>query len=212
MISLAEYRRKWPRIGGVLALVLGGVVALTHRKMPKSQILATLNFGALLLHQYEEYEYPGYFPGQLNRGMLRSEKPDRYPLNTSQAMVTNTVLAYPFYILPVIFPNKKWLGIGPVLVGFAQSVFHGIVIPVRAKARYGPGFLSAICLHMPLGIGYLRALKSEGSLARCEWARGRLYAVAFVMAGVPIPMLLMSDKDSRYRFTPRQMGRYGVRK
>jgi hypothetical protein len=63
-----------------------------------------------------------------------------------------------------------------------------------------------------LGISYLRALKSAGSLARCDWARGRLYAVAFVMTAVPIPMLLMSDKDSRYRFTPRQMGRYGVRK
>ena len=38
----------------------------------------------LLVHQYEEYEDPGYFPGQFNGGVFHSEEPDRYPLNTNK--------------------------------------------------------------------------------------------------------------------------------
>jgi hypothetical protein len=28
-----------------------------------------------MAHQYEEYVYPGYFPGQFNRGLFNSDSP-----------------------------------------------------------------------------------------------------------------------------------------
>ncbi|MFF9432049.1 hypothetical protein [Streptomyces sp. NPDC014746] len=40
-------------------------------------MLSALNWGALLVHQYEEYEDPGYFPGQFNKGLFKSAEPDR---------------------------------------------------------------------------------------------------------------------------------------
>ena len=79
--SFDGYRTQWPRAGGVLAMALGGVTTLAARKLSKPQLLSALNFGALLVHQYEEYEDPGWFPGQFNHGVLKSDQPRNYPLN-----------------------------------------------------------------------------------------------------------------------------------
>src|SRR5262249_22967712 len=142
-------------------------------------------------------------------GVLRSDRPERYPLNTNQVMISNTLMAYPFYLLPIAFPKKKWLGVAPVLGGFTQAVVHGIVFPVRARARYGPGFISAISLHVPLGVLYLRAIKAEGQIEHVDWVTGGLYAVAFGICGLAAPILLLRDRDSPYAFTAHQVGPYG---
>ena len=115
--SFDGYRTQWPRVGGVLAMALGGVTTLAARKLSKPQLLSALNFGALLVHQYEEYEDPGYFPGQFNSGIFKSDQPRNYPLNTNTAMCINTAVAYPFYIAPIVFPKVKLLGLPPVLFG-----------------------------------------------------------------------------------------------
>ena len=73
--SLDGYRRQWPRIGGVLAMALGGATALAADRMSKPQTLSAVNFGALLVHQYEEYQDPGWFPGQFNAGCSRATAP-----------------------------------------------------------------------------------------------------------------------------------------
>jgi hypothetical protein len=82
MSVLDRYRANWPRVGGVMAMAAAGTLAMTHRRMPKPQLLSALNMLALLVHQYEEYEDPGYFPGQFNGGIFHSDQPDRYPLNS----------------------------------------------------------------------------------------------------------------------------------
>lgn len=64
--SLDNYRKQWPRVGGVLAMAVGGAAALSDGKMKKSRLISLLNFGAVLVHQYEEYQDPGWFPGQFN--------------------------------------------------------------------------------------------------------------------------------------------------
>ena len=33
-----------------------------------------------MVHHFEEYGFPGYFPGMLNAGIFQSEEPERYPL------------------------------------------------------------------------------------------------------------------------------------
>jgi hypothetical protein len=43
--------------------------------MSKPRLLSAANFGALLVQQYEEYEDSGWFPGQFNHGVLKSDQP-----------------------------------------------------------------------------------------------------------------------------------------
>ena len=207
---LAKYRTHWPRIGAVLAMLIGGTIAASARRLTKPQILSAANLMALMAHQFEEYVYPGYFPGQFNRGLFNSDSPRNYPLNPQTAMVINTCLAYPFYVAPVLFPKSRWLGLTPVLVGWSQIVLHGIVIPRKAGAKYGPGVATALLLHLPIGIGYVIAVGRSGALDRADWAKGLGGAVGSAVFGVVVPNMLMRDRNSPYAFTAKQMGRYDV--
>ena len=209
--ALDIYRKNWPRIGGILGMVIGGVAALASRgKVTNLRALSAMNWIALLVHQYEEYEDPGYFPGQFNRGMFKSDSPRNYPLNTHNAMCINTAIAYPFYALPVVFPKVKWLGIAPVIFGMAQAVGHGVIIPVASRSKYSPGFLASIFLHTPIGLAYLTALKTRGQITRGDWIRSIAYTVVFAFFGVASPNLFFKDKHSPHAFTEEQMGPFAV--
>jgi Protein of unknown function with HXXEE motif len=209
-ISFDGYRTQWPRVGGVLAMALGGAATLAAKKMSKPQLLSTLNFGALLVHQYEEYQDPGWFPGQFNHGVFKADQPRNYPLNKTTALCINTGLAYPFYIAPVLFPKTKWLGLAPVFFGMSQAVGHGVVFPRIAGDKYSPGFLASFFLHVPLGVTYIRALKAEQGLTRSDMVKGAVYGVAFAAVAVAGPNFLGRNKNSPNGFTAAQMGHHDV--
>jgi hypothetical protein len=206
--SLEVYRKQWPRIGGVLAMALGGATALAASRMSKPQTLSAVNFGALLVHQYEEYQDPGWFPGQFNRGLFKSDTPRNYPLNTNSALCVNTAFAYPYYIAPIVFPKVRWLGLSPVLFGMAQAVGHGVIFPRLAGDKYSPGFLASALLHVPIGITYIKAVQANRPLAKAEWAAAIAYTVIFAAVGVAGPNVAMHDKNSPYAFTAAQMGHH----
>jgi hypothetical protein len=208
---LDAYRRNWPRGGAVLGMAIGGAAALAARgKITNLRALSAVNWIALLVHQYEEYEDPGYFPGQFNRGMFKSDQPRNYPLNTHNAMCINTAIAYPFYALPVLLPKTKWLGIAPVVFGMTQAVGHGVVFPVLSRTKYSPGFLASIFLHTPIGLAYLTALKKQGPISRSDWFKGVAYMVVFAFFGVASPNLFFKDRNSPHAFTEKQMGPFGA--
>jgi hypothetical protein len=209
-ISLDGYRKQWPRVGGVLAMALGGAVTLTARLMSKPQLLSAVNLGALFVHQYEEYEDPGWFPGQFNHGVLKSDQPRNYPLNQTTALCVNTVFAYPFYIAPILFPKQKWLGLAPAFFGIMQAVGHGLVFPRIAGDKYSPGFLASFFLHVPIGVSYITALNAEEGLTRGDIIKGAAYTVGFAVVAIGGPNIIGSDKNSPYAFTRDQMGPHDV--
>ena len=167
-----------------------------------------MNLAALLVHQYEEYEDPGYFPGQFNGGLFHSDRPERYPLNSNVAMIINVPLGYTSYALPVLFPKKRWLGLAPVLFGFGQAVGHGLVFNRLAHDRYSPGFLASLFLHIPIGSQYLRALKENGPIEGSHWRKAGLYTIAFAVSSVAAPNVVLRDRNSPYAFTAKQVGRF----
>lgn len=74
------YTEKWPKIGAVAEMALGGgSILAANRKTPLDLwTLAVMNSMTMAAHQVEEYIDPGYFPGQVNAGMFKSDQ----PLNT----------------------------------------------------------------------------------------------------------------------------------
>lgn len=206
------YRKHWPDVGfgfaSGISIAMTILMTFSPKKRSRAQMWSVWNLVALLLHQCEEYRVPGYFPGQFNAGVLKSKTPDHYPLNTQLAMLINTALAYPVYVLPVLFPKKVWLGLAPVLMGFGQVLIHGLVFPLRAKARYGPGFVTALCLHLPIGIAYLRQIRREQPVKAIDWIKGVISFLGFAAGGIVAPIFLLRDKESPYRFAEQQMGPY----
>jgi hypothetical protein len=210
MLTLDGYRRQWPRVGGVLAMALGGATALAAGRMSKPQTLSAANFGALLVHQYEEYEDPGWFPGQFNRGVFKSDSPRNYPLKTHLGMCINTAIGYPFYLAPILFPKVRPMGLAPVLFGMAQAVGHGIIFPRIAGDKYSPGFLASAPLHVPIGVAYIKAVQADRPLTRAEWTAGSAYALIVAAGGLAAPNFLFRNKNSQHAFTAAQMGRFDI--
>lgn len=200
------YRKNWPRLGGLAGMAVLGGTALASSKTLSPRALAALNLVGLLVHQYEEYVDPGYFPGQMNAGLMHSDQPANYPLNTNTAMIINTSIGYPFYLAPVLAPRNKVLGLAPVTFGFAQALGHGVVFPKRSGARYSPGFLASALLHVPIGIAWIKSTnRTNRPLTRGDVAKGLAYQVAFSALGVALPNVLLRDRESPYHFNEHQV-------
>ena len=203
------YRRHWQDFGGVLAMAITGSLALIGKRLSRPQLFSALNLVAMLVHQFEEYGFPGFFPGQFNGALFKSDTPDRYPMNAHTAMVVNVGFLDGFYLLPVLFPRKAWLGLSTVLLGFGQVFAHWLLFPRRLRERWMPGGLSALFLFVPFGIAYLRALQEEQPPTRSDWLTAILVLPVFMVVGVAVPQQVLKDKDSPYRFTDQQVGSYG---
>ena len=90
------FRKHWCDIGLVVAIVVAVCLVVNLGEMSEIKALLALSFVAILVHQFEEYRWPGYFAGLFNVVIFKSDIPDRYPLNTQSAMVINILIAYVF--------------------------------------------------------------------------------------------------------------------
>jgi hypothetical protein len=205
---LDTYRREWPRVAAVQAMVLGGVSLLVGRRTQTNlRALAVMNAMTMCAHQYEEYVDPGWFPGMVNVAIFKSDQPYNYPFNAHSAMCAN-IFFRALYVPAMLFPKVKWLGLPPVLLGIFQALGHGILMPRILHTRYTPGALTAALLHVPIGVNYLSALRAQGPIGRGNWIKTFVVLVAFLVFGVATPNVRGADKNSPYAFTDHQMGRY----
>jgi hypothetical protein len=95
----------------------------------------------------------------------------------------------------------------PVFFGFGQVPRHG-PLPRLVKDRDGPGLLTALFLHVPIGMQYPRALREEGSIERSDVRKALPFTAAFAASSIVRPNVLLRDKNSPYRFTAKQVGRH----
>lgn len=205
-------RRHWYNIGAVVAFATLSYAAIKWRQMNVSSLLLLLNFVALLLHQFEEYGWPGGEPAILNMVLQTSDRPDRYPLNQNSAMVLNVLAAYGFYLIPVFFPNVYWLGIAPTLFGFGQFIVHGIVTPRELGSFYNPGLGAVVFLHIPIGVAYLLHISALRTVKPTDWIVAIAYVIVFILVTLKkMTYTWLAAKDSRYPIAIEEMQRFNVR-
>jgi hypothetical protein len=204
-------RRHWYSLGLIPAALTVVWLALSWHHIPWTQKLLAMNFVAVLLHQFEEYGWPGGEPAIMNIVLRRSDEPTRYPLNQNAAMVTNLLAAYGFYLLPVFLPNVIWLGLAPVLSGFGQFIVHGIQTPRKLGSFYNPGLAAVLLLHFPIGGFYIYYVHANDLVSRWDWAIAIAYMIAFMFFGVAkATYSWMADRNSPYPFAEEEMRRFDV--
>ena len=120
-------RRHWYDIGGIIAIGAAACLVIFWTQLEMLVRIQLMSFIAILVHQYEEYGFPGGEPAITNMVMQPSDLPDRYPLNQNSAMIGNVLVTYTVYLLPVFLPQVIWLGLAPILMGIAQFIVHGII-------------------------------------------------------------------------------------
>lgn len=137
-------RKHWQDFGLLLGVGVSLYVLLNWGMIWELRGIVGFSFVSILIHQFEEYRWPGTFGGLFNIAIFKSARPDHYPLNPHSAMIINLLIAYIFYLLPVLFPTVIWLGLAPVFMGFFQIVWHGVFANLKIRSFYNPGLFTAI--------------------------------------------------------------------
>ena len=168
------------------------------------QRISLANFIGIMLHQFEEYGFPGGTPVFLNKYMRGGT--ERYPLNQFSAMLVNVVIAYLCYLLPVFFPEIIWLGLAPILFGCVfQVMLHLVVFLIKFHHFYNSGLAAVLCIHVPCGILYIRYAASQGLLTGKTWLYTVLYLIGMILFTVLFGQKLFSGKDSPYPFDAKEI-------
>lgn len=203
--------RHWYNVGAVVAI---GAIAYLVFAWNNLDVLVRLNimsFVALLAHQYEEYGWPGGEPGITNIVMRNSQGlPDRYPLNQFSAMLTNVVITYVVYLLPIFLPNIIWLGLMPILFGMFQIGAHGIATNVKMKSFYNPGMGAVILLHFPIGIYYINYISKNGLATALDWILAVVYLLFLIVAVSVGTYMILPNKNTKWIFPKEEMERFHV--
>ncbi|KAL2022918.1 hypothetical protein VTK56DRAFT_4133 [Thermocarpiscus australiensis] len=204
-------RHHWYDLGVIPFFLSLRYLQLNRSKLTTAQKFLLANFMTVLVHQFEEYRFPGGFPAAMNMGVYSSARPDRFPLSSQSSTFTNIVATYGFYLPPVFFPGQVWAGLAPVLFGFGQFFIHGINMNMKLGSFYNPGLASVIFMHIPLGYYYIRYMMESGQLTGRQWALGLAYAAAvWYLLLIKSTFGWLVDHDSPYPFYPTEMERGGM--
>jgi hypothetical protein len=207
-------RRNWYYVGGAIVVCLAVFLAVAWRQLDVPRKLLLFSFMALLLHQLEEYAWPGGFPAVMNVAWMpgAGAAADRFPLNRSAALFVNVLFAYPYYIVPIIFPGLVWMGMGQVMFGMAQFAIHGILINRKLGSVYNPGLFVVVFLHLPIGVYYLWHVTAHGLVQWWMWPASVAWVAAGALIGVFLPVTSwFADRQSPYPFSEREMARFHVK-
>jgi len=195
-------RNHWFDLGLVLALGVG--LFLFISKVSGLSWLLWLSLVSLFLHQFEEYRYPGYFPGMVNSVLFSSKQPDRFPLNSNTSLIVNVVIGWGFYFLAAIFAeNALWLGIATILVSVGNIVAHTVIFNIKGKTVYNPGVLTALILFLPLSLYFFYFVIQNGLVTPIDWILGIILGIALNYIGILKVIDWLKDENTSYIFPKR---------
>jgi hypothetical protein len=212
MTPLKFLTRHWHDIGLLSALVAGAYLAVAWNDLDVLQRLLLLNFIVVLLHQFEEYSWPGGFPAVANLVMLSSGNLARHfkPLNQLSSMAANVLFAYGVYLIPVFFPKVIWLGLAPVLIGAVlQVIGHAIFVNIKIRSIYSPGVATAVFGFLPVGVVYIHHIQTNNLVNGWDW----LLAVIWLVASGYLTFYLFEQQllgDAPHPFDQDELDRFGI--
>ena len=198
----------WPRVGLALAAVLVAVLAALAvtdpDRLSDPRLVAAVSLVTLLLHQTEEYVWPGGFPQMVNRVMFRSDQPDRYPLDQRTSWIVNVALGWTLYALAVLVVEPApWLVVATLVVSAGNVVAHTVLFNVRGRTFYNPGLATCWVLFVPVIAWFVVVARREDLLGVVDVVVGVVLGMAVNYLGVLRLIVVLGDRDTAYPFPSR---------
>jgi hypothetical protein len=195
----------WPRVGLALAAgvtaALAVLVATDTGRLQDPRLLLTASLVTLLLHQTEEYVWPGGFPRMVNRVMFGSDRPDRFPLNQRTAWIINVALGWSLYALAAaVAMLAPWLAIATLVVSGGNVLAHTVLFNVRGRTLYNPGLATCWLLFVPLIVWFAVLAARDDLVGPVDVAVGVLLGMAVNYLGVVRLITVLGDRDTAYPF------------
>jgi Protein of unknown function with HXXEE motif len=154
-----ETHGRWPLLAAAAALPMSAIAVRRPALRP---------WAALLLHQTEEWVWPGGFLPWINREVLGSGE-DEFPLDRRLGFAINVVLGWGSSLAAAAGP----IGAAPAALLYSSNLGNvalHVSWAVRHR-RYDPGVLTAVATLAPTGVAGLRSLASDERVPRdALWA------------------------------------------
>ena len=187
-MSIAGYyhwfHREWMRAGFVVAVFL--LVYLTVLVAPTNLVLYAMLLCApfYMLHETEEYLFPGGFVEFMNRDLYKQD-PETGMLDESLVYWIN--MGYIWLPLPICgllatydLRLAAWM---PYFLIF-QAVVH-VGLSIAARRWYNPGLVTACLLHVPFAVWAIGLLKDAGVIQNFYFNTHLLIGFIFIL-GLPV--------------------------
>lgn len=197
---------RWPYVGLALAVALVGVLALDPG-LDDLQVLLVVSLVTLLLHQGEEYVWPGGFPQMVNRVVFGSDRPDRFPLNQRTAWLINVALGWTVYALAAILGDRAiWLAIATLTVSAGNVAAHTLLFNIRGRTVYNPGLATCWLLFVPVIVWFAVAASREDWVSTSDVVIGIAVGLVLNYVGVIRMITLLGDRETPYVFAAPRLG------
>lgn len=168
--------KHWPKAGFIAALFLLLLLFL-NSKVPIGSFewLYWFSLPLYMIHQFEEYVYPGGFKEELNKILIRGEK-SREILTDRMVLIIN--VGFIWILTPVLIVLGTISIIFPVILMtiVAFNGFIHIISSIRFR-RYNPGLLVSVIGNIPLGLYVLIGLGLNAIASGIELFIGILIGV-----------------------------------
>jgi hypothetical protein len=146
-------KRYWATFGAILAIL----ILVFVEKHLSVKTLCYIHFSTLLLHQFEEYVFPGNFKGFYNTHIYKKTKITSFLLNDTGVLRVNVVLGWTMYILAIFLSEKAiWFSMGLAGISMLNGIMHTAMF-VRLKS-YNPGLVTSLLVLIPFSLFFLDKL------------------------------------------------------
>ncbi|HET6550210.1 MAG TPA: HXXEE domain-containing protein [Solirubrobacter sp.] len=170
-----ETHGRWP----LVAAAAVAPVSIAAARRPELRPLA-----AMLLHETEEWVWPGGFLPWMNREVLGSDE-DEFPLDRRLGLVINVGLGWGASLGTIAGPRAAAPSALLYVTHLGNAALH-LQWAARHR-RYDPGAVTAALTLLPVAVTGLRALHRDPEVSRRALTMG---AVAGAAISVALPPLL----------------------
>ena len=166
-MTISEYykwlKKDWAKVGLILSIFLLVFLFVFVRQYDFVVFILLLQTPLYMLHQTEEYIFPGGFAKYFNTKIFKLETEDE-PMNENFIFFVNISLiwvALPLFGLLSTLDYR--FGLWIPYFSFFAGIAH-IALAIKAKKLYNPGLIVSLLINIPVGLWSVLYLINEGIL------------------------------------------------
>jgi hypothetical protein len=190
MNGLHRFNQVWPRAGGLLALGIAIALLVWRQMDPHVNLYSWLfwwHLPIIMVHEFEEYVFPGGFQRFFNGVFARSGRKG-FPLDDKGVAAINMGAWGLILLGAVVGLRAVWLPVALVLFNLINVGTHAILFQTR-RLGYNPGLFTGLFLTTPYAAYLLAGLMGSGLMSVADLGLATLLG-GLLFLGITTPTIV----------------------